>query len=352
MKIVIVCGHSEEGTRNDLCGRAFQCAFFVLIGLAVVLRPAALRATTVSAPVYDLAMVDAHGHLQRKMSAEDFLKLMDVVGVSRVVLMPTLGEGGTDDQALDYARRYPGRFIPFIGFQDGPLATPAELWWNPDRKELAYLGVVEDKLRSGQFYGWGEIVLRYYGHAGGVAAKPEPEIDRPANSPLMFRIADLATRYHTPLNIHAEGEPLVVASMGRLLTQYPDLVVVWAHNCGRQSAVEIRRHLRGHPNLYCDLGGMTNTDGYGSGWPRSMRWTVLVDDPSGQLSAEMKDLFEEYSDRFMVGMDVYFYDAYPRYAPRAMRFRQWFDQLSPETARKLAHENAERLLKLPPLKKQ
>jgi hypothetical protein len=265
--------------------------------------------------------------------------------------MPTLGEGGTDEQALDYAQRYPGRFIPFIGFQEGPLATPAELWWNPNQRELNFLGEVEGKLQSGRFFGWGEIVLRYYAHPAGPGAQPKPEIDRPANSPLMFRIADLATRYHKPVNIHAEGEPLVVAAMGRLMTQYSDLVVIWAHNCGRQAAIEIRRLLRGHLNLYCDLGAMTNIEGYGAGWPRAMPWTALVDDVTGQLSEEMKDLFEEYPDRFMVGMDVYFYEAYPRYISRALRFHQWFTQLKPETAMKLAYQNAERILNLSPLVK-
>lgn len=325
-----------------------------LLSLALITQspqPAAPQSAALIAPSFDLPIIDAHGHLQAKMSAEDLIGLMDLAGVSRMVLQPSVGLGATDEQALDYARRFPGRFIPFIGFQDGPLATPGELWLNPNQQELNFLSTVESKLRGGKFFGWGEIVLRYYGHEATPAGGKEPEINRPADSPLMFRIADLGARYRTPMNIHAEGEPLVVAAMGRLLTSYPDAQVIWAHNCGRQSASEIRRLLNGHPNLSCDLGGMTNTrDGYGSGWPRMMPWTFLVDDLSGQLSPEMKELFDDLPDRFMVGMDVYFLNSYQFYLPRASRFRAWFHQLTPATAAKLAHENAERILRLPPLK--
>ncbi len=318
----------------------------MLLGSLMMISPLDSRAT--AATGYDLPMIDAHGHIQKRMSADDLIRLMDLAGVSRIVLQPTLGEGGTDEQALDYARRFPGRFIPFIGFQDGPLATPAELWLRPDKRELDFLDQVEDKLKSRKFFGWGEITLRYYGHPAAGGGRAEPEVNRPADSPLMFRIAELATHYQAPMNIHAEGEPLVVAAMERLLTAYPNARVIWAHNCGRQAAVEIRRLLNRHENLFCDLGAMTNTNGYGSGWPRAMPWTALVDDQSGHLFPEMKELFEEFSDRFMVGMDVYFYDSYQFYFPRAVRFRAWFTQLTPTTAAKLAHQNAERILRLPP----
>jgi len=51
----------------------------------------------------------------------------------------------------------------------------------------------------------------------------------------------------------------------------------------------------------------------------------------------------------MVGMDVYFYESYRFYAERVHRFRQLLSQLPPAAARKLAHENAERVLRLPPI---
>ncbi len=170
----------------------------------------------------------------------------------------------------------------------------------------------------------------------------------------MFRIADLATRFQVPMIIHAEGEPKVVAGMEHVLKSYPNAAVIWAHNCGRQPAEAIKRLLKDYPNLYCDLGGMTYTRsfGYGTSWPRKTPWTFPIENGRGRLLPEMKELFERFPDRFMVGMDVYFYGAYQYFPERVQRFRQLLSDLSAATARKLAYENAERVLKLPPVPRQ
>ncbi len=309
-----------------------------------------VRFPSVFSQVSDLPIIDAHGHLQGDASAEELLRLMDQTGVSRIVLQATHGpQKGTDEQALSYARRFPTRFVPFVGFQNRPPLRHRKNWIDPDPAALAFLDEVEAKLRAGGFFGLGEIVLRYYGHQ-----EPSghccPEVDRPADSPLMFRIAEIATRFQLPMLIHAEGEPKVVAAMERLLKSYPATAMIWAHNCGRQSAEAIKRLLSSYPNLFCDLGGMTYTRlfEYGAGWPRRMPWTFLIENGWAYLFHEMKELFEQFPDRFMVGMDVYFYASYQFFPERVFRFRQLLSELSPATARKLAYENAERLLKLPP----
>ena len=283
------------------------------------------------------------------MSAEELLRRMDEAGVSRMVLQPTHGpQRGTDAQALAYARRYPDRFIAFIGFQNRPPFVRADNWPGPPTPAaLDFVDQVESKLRAGGFSGLGEIVLRYHGHYV-PGANCCGEVDRLADAPLMSRIAALATRFDVPMIIHAEGEPEVVAAMQRLLKSHPQAVIVWAHNCGRQRAAAIGGLLREYPNLYCDLGGMTYTQqsSYGTTWPRATPWTFPIENGRGRLLPEVKDLFEQFPDRFMVGMDVYFNGAYLYFAERVQRFRQLLSELAPATARKLAHENAERVLRL------
>ena len=56
--------------------------------------------------------------------------------------------------------------------------------------------------------------------------------------------------------------------MGRVLKELPRLKLVWAHGCGRLNPAKIHEILDRNPALYCDLPNMTNTGGYGSGWPR------------------------------------------------------------------------------------
>jgi len=317
-------------------------------GVVVTILLAACQ-TPVARDAGDLPIVDVHGHLQEAMPAEELLRLMDESGVSRMVLQPTHGpQRGTDAQALSYARKYPARFVPFIGFQNRPPLRSLESWTDPTPAALAFLDSVETKLRGGGFFGLGEIVLRYHGHYE-PGANCCAEVERPADSPFMFRIAELATRFQVPMILHAEGEPRAVAGMERLLKAYPRIAVIWAHNCGRQSAGAIERLLGEYANLYCDLGGMTHTQafGYGTSWPRSTPWTFPIENGRGRLLAEMQDLIEQFPDRFMVGMDVYFTGAYRYFPERVHRFRQLLSGLSAATARKLAHENAERILNLP-----
>jgi len=152
--------------------------------------------------------------------------------------------------------------------------------------------------------------------------------------------------------IHAEGEPLVAAKMEHLMTAYSEVRIIWAHNCGRQSAAAIRRLLNTHTNLYCDLAGMTGVISYGTGWPRSGPWTFLVEDGKGHLLSDMQELFEAFPDRFLrVGMDSAHYQTWKYFLPQAQRFRVLLSQLSSATAKKMAYENAERLFGLPPIRK-
>jgi Tat protein secretion system quality control protein TatD with DNase activity len=316
---------------------------------SLLLALAACQSPPLAGHVKDLPLVDVHGHVQAAMSAEALVRLLDENGVSRMVLQATYGSpGGTDEQALHYAQKYPSRFIPFIGFQSQPALYQAWGRTPPTPAALAFLEGVEAKLKAGGFFGLGEVVLRYHGHAAAAGANCCPEVERSAASPLMARIADLAVRFQVPVIIHAEGEPKVVAGMEDLLRSYPGAVVVWAHNCGRQSAQAIDRLLREHANLHCDLGGMTYTRpfGYGASWPRGTPWVFPIEDGHGRLLEEVQRLFERFPDRFMVGMDVYFLGSYEFFPERVRRFRQLLSQLSPATARKLAHENAERVLRL------
>src|SRR6266849_4013906 len=296
----------------------------------------------------DLPLIDAHDHLQANTSAESIIKLMDLMEISRMVLMALSWdpERGSDSQALEYARRYPGRFIPFIGMQrPGSYVRPP--WMDVNNKwAVATLADVENKLKGGGFFGIGEIIVRHYDYR---VINGPGELDNPPDSPGMLRLSELATQYKVPMIIHAEGEPVAVAKMEHLMTAYPDARIIWAHYCGRQSAARIRTLLGAHPNLYCDLAGMTGVVSYGTGWPRKEPWTFLVEDGAGHLLPEVQQLFEAFPDRFLgVGMDSAHYQTWGYFVPQIQRFRVLLSQLSPTTANKMAHENAERLFGLSP----
>lgn len=104
-----------------------------------------------------------------------------------------------------------------------------------------------------------------------------------------------------------------------------------------------------HSNLFCDLSGMTNvgTYSYGTGWPRMENFTALIEQ-DGVLVSDMKALYEEFPDRFMLGMDFAHVRAnnVQSYSLHVNRFRKLLGQLKPETAKKFAETNAIRVFKL------
>lgn len=160
----------------------------------------------------------------------------------------------------------------------------------------------------------------------------------------MFKIVDLAAKYDVPAVIHAEAEPKTSDEMRRLLNRSLRTKIIWAHNCGRAPAPQVAEFLKTYPNLFCDLGGMVFSHGYGKGWPaeRSNHITI-VQYPDGTINRRMRDLFETFPDRFMIGTDIAHPFQYRLHEDMIMAFRQLLSQLRPETARKIGYENAERL---------
>lgn len=293
-------------------------------------------------------IVDAHGHIGASFNVTKIIKEMDKNGVSKQIVMARRYPGGDsdlpgDDQlALKLAETYPGRFYPLVGMQL-PMLTGAHKWNTPDADVESLIRLTERKLASGKFFGIGEFIVRHWAYSPGRHA----EQDNPIYSELMRRFSTLAAKYDVPMVIHMEGYPALVEDFSKLIKENPNTRYVWAHNCGRSKATVIRSLLSRHENLYCDLGGMTNeATGYGSGWPRKEEFTSLIE-RNGVLFPEMKSLYEEFPDRFMVGTDVAHAPAMRFYAGRVRRFRTLLDQLSPEARAKIAEQNAIRIFKLP-----
>jgi Tat protein secretion system quality control protein TatD with DNase activity len=294
-------------------------------------------------------IIDAHAHIGGSFNWTTIIEAMNKTGVSKQIVMARAYPGrdesdlpGDDQLALGLAEKYPGRLYPLVGMQR-PLLTGADKWLKPTPEIEALIRQTETKLASGKFYGIGEVIVRHWAYSPGVHA----EQDNPIYSELMRRFSRLAARYDVPIVIHMEGYPTLVTDFARLMSENPGTRYVWAHNCGRSKAEVIRGLLSRFKNLFCDLGGMTNvTTGYGSGWPRSEEFTTLIE-RSGVLSPEMKALFEEFPDRFMVGTDVAHAPAMRFYEGRVQRFRELLEQLVPEARAKIAEDNAIRIYKLP-----
>jgi len=298
-------------------------------------------------------VIDAHAHLGGSFKFAQILEDMDKNGVSKQIVMARGYPGGdsdlpgNDQLALKLAETYPGRFYPLVGMQL-PMLTGAHKWNTPDADVESLIRLTERKLASGKFFGIGEFIVRHWAYLPAWAHSPgvHAEQDNPIYSELMRRFSVLAAKHDVPIVLHMEGYPALVEDFSRLLKENPGTRYVWAHNCGRSKAAVIRTMLSRHQNLFCDLGGMTSeTKGYGTGWPRKEEFTALIEQ-SGVLFPEIRSLYEEFPDRFMVGMDVAHAPAWRIFEGRIRRTREVLGQLSPETRAKMAEQNATRIFKL------
>jgi Tat protein secretion system quality control protein TatD with DNase activity len=333
-------------TKKQMVTIILMIACLSLLGAAVSCAPTGAKAPHGEAEA--LPIINVHMHLTHDMAAETLMALMESAGVKRMVLMARyLREGkGSDEQSLEYARKYPGRFIPFVGGQRPELRSP-QRWLNPDEVAKRLLVETEGKLRSGAFYGVGELILRHYSYkipGGGQAG----ELDIPPDTPLMRGFVDLGAQYNVPLTIHAEAEPQVVSGLVSLLKYNPKAKIIWAHSCGRSSAKAIRELLAQYPNLLCDLANMVRGvnpqgRGYGDYFPRSTPWIHLIEDGAGRLYEDMRKLYEDFPDRFLLGTDNAHTPSLRQFVPRLLRFRQLLSGLSIQTAERIAYRNAEDL---------
>ena len=323
-----------------------RCAKFLLLVSSLALLPC----TALLGQSYQGPIIDAHGHLGASFNWEIMVEAMDSNKVTQRAVMARYYPGGPDDlpgsdeDAMRIAERYPGRFFLLVGMQR-PLLTGSHKWQSLDREVDRLIEETERKHASGRFFGIGEFIVRHWSYSRG----PHAEQENPIYSTFMRRMGAIAARFEVPVVVHMEGYPVLVDDFSRLLAEYPNARFVWAHNCGRSKASVIRGMLARHPNLFCDLAGMTNvgTTGYGIGWPRMEEFTALIE-RDGVLFPEMKALYEEFPDRFMLGTDVAHAPGNnpQNYSRRVNRFRDLLGQLKPETAKQFAETNAIRVFKL------
>jgi hypothetical protein len=341
----------QEGLMKTFLRSWEGCVFATLIIGTTSLTTGC--ATAISDYVRTLPLFDAHNHLQHDQSAEMLIKWMDEAGVRRMALVPrhyTDDGWATDEMALAFAQRFPDRFAAFIGGQRN------DLWQRDAWYRDSFFLEAEPKAKSGDFQGLGEFIIVHYGYNRYVSTTHQNiagDKRLPLDTPLMNKLFALSETSSLPLLIHAEAEPDMSLQMQRMLQKWPRTRVIWAHNCGRAPAVQVANFLKAFPYLTCDLAGMAvpmpNPFGWGTFNTRAGAdyrpdsHVTRIQENDGTINPSMRDLFEQFPDRFLIGTDIAHPFAYSRYGDVITAFRRLLSQLSPETARKIGNDNAERL---------
>jgi predicted TIM-barrel fold metal-dependent hydrolase len=278
--------------------------------------------------IANLPIVDLHFHPDAAWGPA-LPELFDRIGVRAA----GNGASGPDSVALAEAERHGGRVIPFTGGYElrQLIARYGEAAWQLTHPEaLRAVDAIEAGLRQGVSRGIGELHVNNW-----MSNLPNaPQYRYPADSPLLQRLMALSAAYDVPVSVHMDAEPASVAQMESLLASNRQGIFLWAHT-GHYAPPELVRRLLGeHPNLYCELSYRTSISGG--------RAATVLDD-AGRLREVWRTLLEDYPERFVIGTDIGF--ASPSlYTQHIAFWRLILEQLSPETAAKLAFVNAERLL--------
>lgn len=244
-------------------------------------------------------LFDAHLHYSaadaRAFTPAEILAILDRNGVRRALVSGTPNE---HTEAL--YRHAPDRIVPFLDlYRD----AGDKAHWPGDETLPAR---VEAALREGPWRGIGELHL----FAG------------QRHSPVFRRIVEIAAREGLPLQVH--GDPAVIDTLYDIA---PGQAVIWAHAGTFPCPELLADYLRRYPALRVDL---------------SVRDGRVA--PDGVLAEDWRQLFLDFPDRFMVGVDSFSVRRWERFDGVVEEMRAWLAQLPPDVARRLAHDNAAALL--------
>jgi hypothetical protein len=190
----------------------------------------------------------------------------------------------------------PERFLPLLGVYH----TPADkLNWTEDKGLPARL---EAELAQGGWRGIGELHL----------------FAKDRHSPVFRRIVELAGQYGLPLLLHAD--PAVIDTVYDIAPAQP---VIWAHAGTFPYPDLVADYLQRYPALAVDL---------------SVRDERIA--PHGEIGDAWYELFINFPDRFMLGIDTYNLARWHAYAQVSEKIRHWTRQLPKAIATRLAYQNA------------
>ena len=268
-------------------------------------------------------LIDMHSHASGtpRRTTQKFIETMDQVGIGRMVLFT-----GRPGNVREF-QKYPDRLVLFYTGQIANDAVRAKISSGDPKTVGEFLADYERALKSGFYNGLGEIHTYHSDRPTQIAP----------DSPAIRGLLELAGKYGVPINIHCNANGR--AEMERALKALPGATVIWAHTGTFLPPVAMIDLLQTYPNLYFDLAiknKRLRTDGY----PILFGMTLRDD---------WRQLFESYPNRFFVGFDFpgvgYFHGTPLETARESTEFiRVILAQLTSDTARKVAYENARVML--------
>jgi hypothetical protein len=269
--------------------------------LATLLGAAAAFAATAQER---LPIFDAHMHYNWEPTPfyppEKVLEIFRRNGVTGVLSTSRPNDG---TRALVAAKPKDLWIVPFIR----PYRVRADIqtWFN----DPSIFELVESEYKRGYYRGVGEFHI--YG--------------KDAASEISGKIVRFAVERDLYLHAHCDEQALEL-----LFAHDRRAKIIWAHTGFSTSPDRVAELFEKYPELWGELS-------YRSG----------ITDGSGRITPEWRKLFARYSERFFLGSDTWINERWLQYDNIMNNYRAWLAQLPPDQARRVAHQNAERLFGRP-----
>ena len=240
-------------------------------------------------------LFDTHLHYNAR-DAERFSPQQIIATLERNAIAHALVTSMPAHHALQLHQLAPKRILPLLGAYETP--EDKAIW----TQDTSLPSRIEAQLKQAQWRGIGELHL----------------FARDRHSPVFTRIIQLAQEYRLPLLLHAD--PAVIDTVYELAPGHP---VIWAHAGTFPYPDLIADYLARYPALRVDL---------------SVRDERIA--PNGILHDNWYELFVNYSERFMVGVDTYSLSRWNTFDEAVARTRRWLQELPADVAGRLAYGNA------------
>ena len=280
-------------------------------------------------------IADVHFHLEGQFIPSDIKTLLDRNNVRWAGGVGPFGRVAGSDFRQGFIDALGERYIAALGqpelgtlyFNGGASATE-----NVDTPGFrALLQRAEAEFKTGRLKGFGELFVNNR------SSNSNPAFRRKiaADAQTVRVMYQLAAKYGGFVAMHVEADRDSLQQLDVLASIEPRATVILSH-CGVWAdASTINALMDKQPNIYCDLAFRS---------PPAARQVParFIFDETG-VKREWLDLIEQKPDRFMIGTDAFCCD----YSQAIDGFRKGpLPWLSPVTLRKVAYQNAQRLMKL------
>lgn len=291
-----------------------------------------------------LMIVDVHRHVQRWVSPSELEAEMKAlnIGWAGGVGAPY---GPWDTQP--YSQLLRNKYIATTG-----QVTLTDIYRRKgvkgieDPKTPDYVQLIEEANRlfeAKKIKGLGELILNNQNSNPNTSFQRKAKID----SDGILQLFEVVKRWEGFVNIHAEDDPNSVQELENIASAYPSVPIILAHCMFTANTSLIDELLSKYPNIYCEMSARNDAmfmNQYAKQHADKFDWIVFDDK---KLQTKWKDLIEKHPTRFMVGTDTFNSWVDVKKTVRQIR-GGLLQNLSAETAKLVASENAIRVMRLMP----